>query len=96
MVLLGKKTFGWKVKLFLMSILWATSTSPTRKSWSEFKYGLISHEHEFDHDNPVNEKSTLPNGQKIISKHYPCKHYGCNTVSVTELDGSFIKLIYLK
>ena len=70
---LGKKTFWWKVRVVLLSVFWATSTSPTRKSWSEFKHGLIKHKCEWDYDNPqVDQYSTW----------VCCKHHGCNMVHV--------------
>lgn len=90
MILLGKKTFGWKVKFCLLSPLWALSTSSTRKSWSEFKYGLIDHKCEHDYNDPKWETHN-----NLKGKHYSCKHHGCNIVSVQELNGDWCEVIDL-
>jgi hypothetical protein len=70
----------WKLKVAFSSILWFLSTSETKKNWNEFYYGLISHDHEYDY--------TKLEGDKY--KHHPCKHYGCNVVSVQDKDGNWL------
>lgn len=82
---LGSKTFWWKVGVFLLAPLWATSTSPTRKLWDEFKHGLIKHKCVFDYNNPV---KSPPPYEKY--EYFKCKHYGCNIVSMTNEDGTYI------
>ena len=72
----------WKLKLWLTSILWVTSSSPTRKTWDEFYCGLIDHECEFDFDNLIMDEGKYG--------HYECKHYGCNMVSVQDRDGNWV------
>lgn len=71
----------WKVKVLLTSILWVLSTSETKKSWKEFYYGLINHDCEFDYDNLKSDK---------YGKHYECKHFGCNIVSVRDKNGNWL------
>lgn len=83
-VLLGKKGFGYYLQIIFVTPLWFFSLSPTKKSWKEFKYGLISHKCEFDYDNPVTEKH-----DSYISTHFNCKHYGCNIVSHRDENGNF-------
>lgn len=53
-----------------------------KKSWSEFKGGLIKHECEFDYDN-IHEPEKYGGYAK-------CKHYGCNTVTVQSLSGDWL------
>jgi len=72
-ILLGKKTFWWRVKVVLYTIFWITSFSSTKKTWSEYKYGLIKHEHVWDTENPeIDQFSTC----------FPCKHHGCNFIDL--------------
>lgn len=94
MVLLGKKTFWWKVQYVILAPLWVLSESPTKKSWSEYKYGLIEHEHEYDFDKPEYDSIDLLDGGEVLSKYYKCKHHGCNIVSVAEKNGDLTKLTY--
>lgn len=82
--LLGKKTIGYYIQLILVTPFWFFSLSPTKKSWKEFKYGLISHKCEYDYDKPIVEKH---GGYEHT--HFDCKHYGCNIVGVTDEDGKF-------
>ena len=70
---LGKKTFWWKVRIVVLLPFWLTSMSETKKSWSEFKHGLIKHECEWDYDNP---------DQDQFAAWASCKHHGCNMVHV--------------
>ena len=70
----------WKLKVAFSSILWFLSTSETKKNWNEFYYGLISHDHEYDYNKLEGDKY----------KHHPCKHYGCNVVSVQDKDGNWL------
>ena len=72
----------WKLKVALGSILWFLSKSETRKTWKEFYYGLINHDCDFDY--------TKLEGDKY--KHHPCKHYGCNMVSVKDKSGNWLHL----
>lgn len=82
--LLGKKSIGYYIQLVLVTPFWFLSLSATKKSWKEFKYGLISHKCEYDYDKPVVEKH-----KGYEHTHFDCKHYGCNIVSVTDEDGKF-------
>lgn len=82
--LLGKKTIGYYIQLILITPFWFFSLSSTKKSWKEFKYGLISHKCEYDYDKPIVEKS---GGYEHT--HFNCKHYGCNIVGVTDENGKF-------
>ncbi|MCK9574768.1 MAG: hypothetical protein WC979_03075 [Candidatus Pacearchaeota archaeon] len=81
-VLLGKSDWKWTVRWILAAPFWALSTSPTRKSWSEFKYGMMTHVCDWNYENP-----DYSHGGKC----YPCKHFGCNMVSVQEKDGTWCK-----
>lgn len=72
-------SFLWKLKIVLLSPFWFFSTSPTRKTWKEFKSGLIKHQCKYDYSKPCYD-----NG-----KHYKCEHIGCNIVSVKNEDGSW-------
>lgn len=81
---LGKKNIWWYFKIILTSPFWLFSLSPTKKSWKEFINGLISHNCEYDYNNPVIETKT-----KYTSKYYCCKHYGCNIVSLKNEDGTY-------
>jgi hypothetical protein len=83
-ILLGKKGFGYYLQIILVTPFWFFSLSPTKKSWKEFKYGMISHKCEYDYDKPIVEKR---GGYEHT--HFDCKHYGCNIVSVTDEDGNF-------
>lgn len=71
----------WKLKVRLTSILWILSTSETKKSWDEFYYGMINHEHEHDYDNLITGE---------YGGHYKCKHFGCNIVSVQDKNGKWL------
>lgn len=61
-----------KIQLILLTPFWVFSTSPSRKTWEEFKSGLIKHKCDFDYKNP-----------QITYKYpyYKCKHFGCNIVT---------------
>jgi hypothetical protein len=76
-ILLGPKTFWWKVRLFFWSWFWFTSESPTRKTWEEFKYGLIKHKCKFDGPIFIGE-----HGYRFVE----CSHFGCNIVHDPDLD----------
>ncbi len=72
-ILLGKKSIWYYIQLCLVTPLWAMSVSPTRKSWSAFKDGMISHKCEFKEELSYDEKYP----------QYPyreCKHHGCNMI----------------
>jgi hypothetical protein len=69
----------YKIQLILLSPFWLLSTSPSRKSWKEFKNGLIKHECKYDYSKPSYD----------TGKHYKCEHLGCNIVSVRNEDGSW-------
>ncbi len=81
---LGKKGFWYYVQLILLTPLWASRVSDERKTWEEFKGGLISHKHEFDFENPSYDNAVYKTG-----KHYKCKHLGCNLVEVKNPDGTW-------
>lgn len=73
-ILLGSKTFWWKVRVFLLTPFWLLKLLdiPTNmKSWSEFKHGLIKHEHEWDEENPEKDQ---------YCTWLNCKHHGCSAV----------------
>lgn len=82
--LLGKKTIGYYIELILVTPFWFLSLSTTKKSWKQFKYGLIKHKCEYDYDKPIVEKHG-----KYEHTHFDCKHYGCNIVGVTDAEGRF-------
>ena len=73
-------SFIWKLKVILTAPLWLLSKSDSKKSWNEFYYGLIKHDCDYDY--------TKLEGNKY--KHYPCKHYGCNIVSVQDKNGNWL------
>jgi hypothetical protein len=70
----------WKLKVLFTTPLWLLSTSDTKKSWNEFYYGLIKHDCDYDY--------TKLEGDKY--KHHPCKHYGCNIVSIKDKNGNWL------
>jgi len=67
-----------KIEIILLSPFWFFSISPTRKTWKEFKSGLIKHICKYDYSRPNYD----------MGKHYKCEHLGCNIVSVKNEDGS--------
>lgn len=71
----------WRLKVFFASILWKLNTSENKKSWAQFYYGLIKHKCEFDYDNLRGDG---------YGKHYKCKHFGCNFVSIQDKNGNWI------
>lgn len=73
--------WNW-LHLILVFPLWFFYRSPSKKNWEEFKAGLIKHEHKWNYNEPVYEKG---------HKHYPCKHLGCNYITVYEPDGSLCR-----
>ena len=76
------KTIWWKIKLYMASVLWFLYSSETKKTWKEMYYGFVPHKCEFDYKNKVSEKN---NGA-----YFPCKHYGCNIVSVYDENDKLI------
>jgi hypothetical protein len=68
-----------KLKVILLTPFWLLSTSPSRKTWAEFKSGLIDHVCSYDYSKPSFEGG----------KHYRCNHLGCNIVSVQNEDGTW-------
>lgn len=78
MILLGEKTLWWKLKVILFFPVWLLHDSPKKKSWKEFKYGLITHKCDFDRSKPdVHEYGT----------YWDCRHYGCNMCTTLTEDG---------
>ncbi len=73
------KNLSYKIRLIFYTPFWFLSTSPDRKTWAEFKSGLIKHECKFDYENPKFDKF----------KYYKCKHFGCNIISTKNEDGSW-------
>ncbi len=67
---LGKKGFWYYVQLILITPFWAMRISPEKKSWKEFKNGLIIHKHEYDYENQ------RPGGTRYFNE-CTCKHTGC-------------------
>lgn len=76
---LGTKTAWWILRIILVAPIWLTTIA--RLPWKKYVHGLIEHKCEYDYDNPEYYKGY---------KHYLCKHYGCNTFSSKEKDGSWI------
>ena len=89
-VLLAKPGLWWVIKVMFWAPFWAFSFSPTKKTWLEFKAGLINHKHDYDYDKPVYEKY-IYEGSLYESKHYACKHYGCTIINMREKDGTWIE-----
>jgi len=89
MKLLGVKTLWWKIEVVLLFPLWFTSSSPTRKSWSEFKAGLIKHKHEFDYENSYINDEYKNHHRSELFEYAKCKHYGCNTVTTKDFEGNW-------
>ena len=73
-------SFSLKLQIFFLSPLWFFSTSVTRKSWAEFKSGLIKHNCEFDYSQKNHNDG----------KYYKCKHFGCNIISMKNEDGTWV------
>jgi len=72
-------SLSMKLQILFLSPFWFFSTSPSRKTWEEFKSGLIKHECKYDFSKPCYD-----NG-----KYYKCEHLGCNIVEVRNEDGSW-------
>lgn len=70
-----KTGLGYYVRLILCTPFWILHVSPTKKSWNEFKSGLINHEHQFEEEPYVIELWVYDN----VHVH-ACKHFGCNLV----------------
>jgi len=66
---LGRKTIGYYIDLYIMTPFWYMSVSPTRKSWVEFKNGLISHKHEWSEEKRFDARYGWC--------YRSCKHTGC-------------------
>ena len=71
--LLGKKTFGYYVRLTLLTPFWVLSTE--RTSWENFKSRMIKHKCEYE-DVPYE----IIRGKLDNTHWHRCKHFGCNTV----------------
>ena len=72
--------FSSKFYFILLSPFWFLSTSPTKKTWKEFKSAFIEHTCKYDFSKPCYDGTF---------KHYKCKHLGCNIVEVQNEDGSW-------
>jgi hypothetical protein len=68
---LGRKTVWWIIKIFLLCPIWVLRISPNKKTWEEFKYGLINHKCDFDYEKLVPDEKY---------KYHPCKHFGCGII----------------
>lgn len=66
-----KLGFWYWVELILLTPLWFYWRSSDKKSWKDFKSGLIKHEHQWDYENPKFNEGF---------KYYKCKHPGCNNI----------------
>jgi hypothetical protein len=75
MKLLGKETLWTKVQFYLLYPFWLATDKDKRKPVDKFRYGLISHKHEYDYSKPEYEKGI---------KLYRCKHYGCYAADAPE------------
>lgn len=80
--LLGVKDKWWILRVIVLSPLWLLyiNEKGSKKSWKQFKYGLIKHKCEFDYNNPETDKH---------GSYYPCKNYGCNIVTTRDINGKF-------
>lgn len=70
---LGKKGFWYYIGIIFLSPLWLINANPIRKSWSEFKGGLISHKCEWS------EK--LEYDSKYKWHYRSCIHHGCFVIN---------------
>lgn len=77
---LGKKTFWWYVRAALLTPFWLLYPGD-RKTWDEFRNGLVKHKCEYDYDDLRIDK---------LGGHYCCKHYGCTIITMRNKDGSWI------
>ena len=84
---LGKKNLGYYLKFIISFPFWIGSTSPTKKTWKEFTYGLISHRHEFDYDHIQYDDDDKAKKYG----YYKCKHFGCNIITVCDKNGKLIR-----
>lgn len=75
-----KTKFYYFIKIIFFTPFWILSTSDTRKSWLEFKSGLIKHDCSYDYSKPYRDD---------FGKYYSCKHVGCNVISLQNEDGSW-------
>lgn len=73
-VKLGEPDWTWIFRLFFLTPFWFLSPSEERKSWEEFKNGLIDHKCKYDLDKPIKSED---------SDYYffECLHTGCNIVA---------------
>lgn len=69
---LGKKSIGYYIKLFLLTPIWWINMNENRKSYTEFKNGLIDHKCDF-HGEAINH-------EKYSWQYTKCKHTGCNII----------------
>ena len=72
MKILGKKTLWWRIKYMTIAPLWLILPG-AKKTWIDFKYGMMSHECNYS-DRIIDEP-----GSTYI--HYRCNHTGCNILS---------------
>lgn len=72
---LGTKNWLWLLKLVFLTPFWLIRPLEDRKSWEEFKNGLIDHKCKYDLDKPIREKYS-------DYCHFECLHTGCNIVDV--------------
>ena len=73
-------SFIWRLEVFFLRISWLLSTRETKKSWDEAYYGLIKHECKFNYNKLEGDRY----------KHYSCKHYGCNKISIQDEKGNWL------
>jgi len=72
-ILLGKKTYWWKIRVFLCTIIWLACGA--NGTWTEFIHRLIKHKCEWDINKTYNDQ---------YSSWHPCKHHGCNAINVID------------
>ena len=74
-VSLGEKGVFWELKIILLAPFWFVRPQEDRKTWEEFKNGLIDHKCKYDLDKPI-----LDNDSGYC--HFECLHTGCNIISM--------------
>ena len=75
-----KTKFYYYLRIIFFTPFWILSTSETRKSWLEFKSGLIKHDCSYDYSKSNRDE---------FGKYYSCNHVGCNVISLQNEDGSW-------
>jgi hypothetical protein len=73
-----KNTFWNKLRVFNATNNWINSNDPNKKSWFEFKNGMVKHTHVFNEDSEID--------YSYGCKLYKCIHVGCFVYDDLDID----------